>query len=176
MCAVYAYEINPPKGVKPLEWMLLTNLPVKSFADAYEKVKWYCLRWRIETYFKVLKSGLKIEECRLGDADKLIKFIAVMSVVAWKLFMLTLIARTDPEISCDILIDKQHWMPLYLEIHKNKELPKRAPKIGSTVRWIAMLGGFLGRAGDGDPGITTLWRGWKRLNDISRGWILAQNT
>ena len=175
MWAVYAYEINPPKGVKPLEWMLLTNLPVKSFADASEKVKWYCLRWRIETYFKVLKSGLKIEECRLGNADKLVKFIAVMSVVAWKLFMLTLIARTDPEIPCNTLIDKQHWMPLYLEIHKNKKLPKRAPKMGCTVRWIAMLGGFLGRVGDGDPGITTLWRGWKRLNDISRGWVLAQS-
>ncbi len=97
-----------------------------------------------------------------------------MSVVAWKLFMLTLIARTDPEIPCNTLIDKQHWMPLYLEIHKNKKLPKRAPKMGCTVRWIAMLGGFLGRA-DGDPGITTLWRGWKRLNDISRGWVLAQS-
>ncbi|NOY74107.1 MAG: IS4 family transposase, partial [Gammaproteobacteria bacterium] len=74
--------------------------------------------------------------------------------------MLTLITRTDPEISCEIFIDRQHWMPLYLEVHKNKKLPKRAPKMGNTVRWIAMLGGFLGRAGDGDPGITTLWRGW----------------
>jgi hypothetical protein len=97
MYTVYAYEINQPKGVKPLEWVLLTNLPVKSFADALEKIKWYCLRWRIETYFKVLKSGLRIEECRLRDTDKLVKFIAVMSVIAWKLFMLTLIARTDPE-------------------------------------------------------------------------------
>ncbi len=120
-----------------------------------------------------MKSGLKIEECRLGNADKLVKFIAVMSVVAWKRFMLTLIARTDPEIPCNTLIDKQHWMPLYLETHK--KLPKRASKMGCTVRWIAMLGGFLGRASDGDPGITTLWRGWKRLNDISRGWVLAQS-
>jgi len=137
MYAVYAYKINPSKGVKSLEWMLLTNLPVKSFADASEKVKWYCLRWRIETYFKVLKSGFKIEECRLGNADKLIKFIAVMSVVAWKLFMLTLIARTDPEISCEIFIDKQHWMPLYLEIHKNKNGPKARPT------WAILLGGLL---------------------------------
>ncbi len=175
MSAVYAYEIRPPKGVIPLEWMLLTNLPVKDFEDASEKVKWYCLRWRIETYFKVLKSGLKIEECRLGDANRLVKFIAVMSVVAWRLFMLTLIARTDPETPCDTLIDKQQWMPLYLEIHKNKKPPKKAPKISSVIRWIAMLGGFLGRASDGEPGITTLWRGWKRLYDISRGWILAQS-
>jgi len=66
-------------------------------------------------------------------------------------------------------------MPLYLEIQKNKKLPKKAPKMGCTVRWIAMPGGFLGRAGDGNPGITTLWRRWKRLNDISRGWVLAQS-
>jgi hypothetical protein len=79
-----------------------------------------------------------------------------MSVVAWKLFMLTLIARIDSEIPCNTLIDKQHWMLLYLEVHKNKKLPKRAPKMGC----IAMLEGFLGRAGDGNPRITTPWRGW----------------
>lgn len=173
MYAVYAYEISPPRGIKPLEWMLLTNLPVASFAEASEKIKWYCLRWRIETYFKVLKSGLKIEECRLGDANRLVKFIAVMSVVAWKLFMLTLAARTDPETPCNTLLDDEQWKVLYLETHKTKSLPKKVPMIGSVVRWIAMLGGFLGRMNDGDPGITTLWRGWKRLVDISRGWNLA---
>lgn len=175
MYAVYAYEITPPKGEKPLEWMLLTNLPVNSFNEAAEKIKWYCLRWRIETYFKVLKSGLKIEECRLGDANKLTKFIAVMSVVAWRLFMLTLIARTDPDTPCNTLIKDQQWKVLYLETHKNKTLPKKIPGIGHVVRWIAMLGGFLGRTKDRDPGITTLWRGWKRLIDISRGWNLAMS-
>ena len=174
MTAIYAYEICPPKGVMPLEWMLLTNLSVKNFEDAIEKVKWYCLRWRIETYFKVLKSGLNIEECRLGDASRLVKFIAVMSVVAWKLFMLTLISRVNPDMPCDILIDKRRWIPLYLEMHENKKIPKEAPKISSVIRWIAMLGGFLGRTSDAEPGITTLWRGWKRLHDISRGWVLAQ--
>lgn len=175
MYAVYAYEINPPKGEQPLEWMLLTNLPVNSFESACEKIKWYCLRWRIETYFKVLKSGLKIEACRLGDNNRLATFIAVMSVVAWRLFMLTLIARTDPKAPCNTLIDDQQWRVLYLEIHKGGKLPGRIPEMGNVVRWIAMLGGFLARAKDGDPGITTLWRGWKRLVDISRGWNLAKS-
>jgi len=175
MQAVYAYEINPPKGEAPLEWMLLTNLPVNSLEAACEKIEWYGLRWRIETYFKILKSGLKIEACRLGDANRLATFIAVMSVVAWRLFMLTLIARTNPKTPCNTLIDDRQWKVLYLEIHKGKKLPRRTPEMGSVVRWIARLGGFLDRANDGDPGITTLWRGWKRLVDISRGWNLAMN-
>lgn len=98
-----------------------------------------------------------------------------MSVVAWRLFMLTLIARTDPKAPCNTLIDDQQWRVLYLEIHKGGKLPGRIPEMGNVVRWIAMLGGFLARAKDGDPGITTLWRGWKRLVDISRGWNLAKS-
>ena len=66
MYAVYVLEPNPPDGEDPVEWMLLTNLPVNSFDEAYEKVLWYCLRWRIEMFFKVLKSGFRVEACRLG--------------------------------------------------------------------------------------------------------------
>ena len=66
MHAVYVLEKNPPDGEEAIEWMLLTNLPVMSYEDAYEKVLWYSLRWRIEMYFKVLKSGFRVESCRLG--------------------------------------------------------------------------------------------------------------
>jgi len=60
MDAVYAYEVNPPENEEAVEWMLLTNMPVTNFQEACEKVLWYCLRWRIEMYFKVLKSGFKM--------------------------------------------------------------------------------------------------------------------
>ena len=107
MHVVYVLEQNPPAGEKAIEWMLLTNLPVMSYEDAYEKVLWYCLRWRIEMYFKVLKSGFMVESCRLGHADRLAKYLTVMSIVAWRLFMITLIARTDPTTSCSIFLTDQ---------------------------------------------------------------------
>ena len=173
MNAVYVVEPNPPDGEEPVEWMLLTNLPVRSFDEAYEKVLWYCLRWRIEMYFKVLKSGFRVEACRLGHAERLARYLTVMSIVAWRLFMITLIARTDPAVPCSTLLADHEWKVLFLKANKNKSLPKKPPRIGDVVIWVAKLGGYLARRNDGPPGTITLWRGWKRLVDLTEGWNLA---
>lgn len=173
MNAVYVLEPNPPDGEDPIEWMLLTNLPVRSFDEAYEKVRWYCLRWRIEMYFKVLKSGFRVEACRLGHAERLARYLTVMSIVAWRLFMITLIARTNPAAPCSTLLADYEWKVLFLKATKKKALPKKPPRIGDVIIWVAKLGGYLARRSDGPPGTITLWRGWKRLADLTEGWNLA---
>jgi hypothetical protein len=173
MNAVYVVEPNPPDGEEPVEWMLLTNLAVRSFDEAYEKVLWYCLRWRIEMYFKVLKSGFRVEACRLGHAERLARYLTVMSIVAWRLFMIALIARTDPAVPCSTLLADHEWKVLFLKANKNQSLPKKPPRIGDVVIWVAKLGGYLARRNDGPPGTITLWRGWKRLVDLTEGWNLA---
>lgn len=175
MHAVYVFEANPPAGAEPVEWMLLTNISVTNFDEAYEKVLWYCLRWRIEMYFKVLKSGFLVEACRLATADRLVKYLTIMSIVAWRLFMITLIARTNPSTPCTELVADYEWKVLFAKVNKGKELPKTTPTIGEVIIWIARLGGFLARKGDGMPGTITLWRGWKRLTDLTDGWNLAIN-
>jgi hypothetical protein len=173
MYAVHVLEDNPPKDEEPVEWMLLTNCPVTSLDEACEKVLWYSLRWRIEMYFKVLKSGFRVEACRLGNAERLTRYLTVMSVVAWRLFMITLIARTDPATPCMKLLADHEWKVLYLKVNKKRELPKIPPTIGEAVIWIARLGGYLARKNDGPPGTIALWRGWKRLSDLTDGWNLA---
>lgn len=173
MHAVYVLEADPPDGEESIEWMLLTNIAIMSYEDAYEKVLWYCLRWRIEMYFKVLKSGFRVESCRLGHADRLARYLTVMSIVAWRLFMINLIARTDPATPCSTLLADQEWKVLFLKANKTKTIPKQPPSIGNVVIWIAKLGGYLARKSDGPPGTITLWRGWKRLADLSEGWTLA---
>jgi len=173
MNAVYVLEPNPPDGEERVEWMLLTNLPVRSFAEAYEKVLWYCLRWRIEMYYKVLKSGFRVEACRLGHAERLARYLTVMSIVAWRLFMITLIARTDPTAPCTAFLANHEWKVLFLKANQDKQLPRKTPTIGEVVIWVARLGGFLDRKGDGPAGTITLWRGWKRLADLTEGWNLA---
>ncbi|MBN2285241.1 MAG: IS4 family transposase [Tissierellales bacterium] len=173
MYAIYVLEENPPDGEEAIEWMLLTNLPVTSHEEAYEKIMWYCLRWRIEMYFKVLKSGFMVESCRLGNADRLAKYLTVMSIVAWRLFMITLIARTDPNTSSSVFLTDQEWKVLFLHTNKKKAIPKKPPSIGIVVIWIAKLGGYLARKSDGPPGTLTLWRGWKRLTDLTEGLKLA---
>ncbi|OGF62156.1 MAG: transposase, partial [Candidatus Fischerbacteria bacterium RBG_13_37_8] len=89
--AIYVTEKNPPKNIEPIDWMLLTNIPILIAEDAVEKITWYCLRWRIEILHKILKSGLQVEECRLSTSERLIRYLAVMSIVAWRIFWLTLI-------------------------------------------------------------------------------------
>ncbi len=105
--------------------------------------------------------------------NRLIKYLTVMTIVAWRLFMITLIARTDPNTSCKGFLTDIEWKVLYLKTHKNKRVPRKCPNIKDVVRWIACLGGFLARKQDGDPGTIVLWRGWKRLNDLTQGWSLA---
>ncbi|MCW7073919.1 MAG: IS4 family transposase [Methanophagales archaeon] len=173
MYAIYVLEPDPPDGEEPVEWMLLTNLPVTTYEEAYEKILWYCLRWRIEMFFKVLKSGFRVEACRLGDAERLARYLTVMSIVAWRLFMLTLIARTDPATPCSELLADREWKVLFLKTNENKPIPTKPPRIGDVIIWIAKLGGYLARKSDGPPGSITLWRGWKRLADLIEGWKLA---
>lgn len=173
MHAVLVTELHPPEGEEPVEWMLLTNHPVASFDDACEKIRWYGLRWRIEMYFKVLKSGFRVEACRLASGERLTRYLTVMSIVAWRIFMITLIARTDPNMPCSKFLAQQEWRVLFLINKKAKEPPTMPPTVGEAVTWIAKLGGYLDRKGDGPPGSTTLWRGWKRLADLTAGWNLA---
>jgi transposase-like protein/transposase Tn5 family protein len=173
MSAIYVREQAPPAGEPPLEWMLLTNLPIENFEQAYEKVQWYCLRWRIAMYHKVLKSGFRIEHCRLGDAQRLIRYVTVMSIIAWRVLMLTLLARIHPEAPCTTLLTEHEWKVLYCTVNNTTSLPVKVPSLREAVIWIARLGGFLARNNDGPPGTILVWRGWKRLTDLSHGWRLA---
>lgn len=174
--AVLVKEPNPPEGVEPIEWMLLTNLEVTNFEEAVERVKWYQVRFSIEVYHKVLKSGCKVEEARLGTAKRLKKHLALMSVVGWRLFWMTFLNRVSPESACTGILREHEWKALYCRIHRSKKLPEKVPRVREAVRWIAKLGGFLGRKGDKEPGVTTVWRGWQRLTDIAEDWLIFQET
>jgi hypothetical protein len=76
--------------------MLLTNIALTSFEDALEKLRWYCCRWQIEVFHKILQHGCTVEQCRLQSADRLKRYITLMSVVAWRLFWITHVQRIKP--------------------------------------------------------------------------------
>lgn len=173
MYAIHALEKHPPEGEDAVEWMLLTNQPITNLLEACERVRWYSLRWRIEMYFKVLKSGFRVEMCRLGTADRLICYLTVMSIVAWRLFMITLIARTNPSLPCSDFLSELEWTALMAKSSSKGSLPSAPPSIADVLIEIAKLGGYLARKMDGPPGTLVLWRGWKRLMDIIEGWAMA---
>lgn len=165
-------EEHPPKGAEALEWMLLTSVKVSDLSDAKERIDWYKSRWHIENLHKVLKSGCRVESCRLETADRLKRYLTLMSIVAWRLYSMTHLNRVDPNQECTTILNDHEWKALYCKIHKTSMPPQKIPTIRQTVRWIAQLGGFLARKHDGEPGITTIWRGWQRLYDISENYRL----
>lgn len=162
-----AKEINAPAGSKPVEWRLLTNRMADSFAAAIELIGWYRCRWEIETFFHVLKNGCRVEALQLGSVAKLELALAVYLVVSWRLARLVKLGRTHPDLEASALFAEAEWKGAY--ILAKKAIPKSPPSTRELVRQIAMLGGFLGRKCDGEPGVKTLWLGMQRLRDFVEG-------
>lgn len=163
-------EETAPSGEKPICWLLVTTLPVATLTEALECVRWYSLRWLIERYHYALKSGCQVEELQLETAERLEKALATYGVVAWRLLWLTYEARRHPQKSCDEVLAPHEVEALYWAVHKTPIPLSTSPTLQQSVRWIAQLGGFMARRGDGDPGVKVLWRGMGRLQDIAATW------
>lgn len=170
---VEVVEPHPPAGEEAVHWLLLTSLPVASLTEAQQIVTWYTYRWLIERLHYVLKSGCKLEARQLREAQRLERLLAVFSAVAWRLLWLTYQARLTPDAPCTLALTDPEWQALYAFIQRSPKPSPAVPSLHQAVRWIAQLGGFLGRKGDGEPGVKVLWRGWTRLQDITATWLIA---
>jgi hypothetical protein len=171
--AILAEEPVPPAGEPPIRWLLLTTRPVATGEAALAGVRCYALRWLVERYHYVLKSGCRIEAVQLRDIDRIERALALYAIVAWRLLWLTYLARGDPKQPCTLVLAPAEWQVLYRTRYPTAALPTQPPPLGQAVRWIARLGGFLDRAGDGEPGVNVLWRGLRRLEDLTVGWQRA---
>jgi hypothetical protein len=172
LTVIHAWERGKPKGRKAICWKLLTDLPVESLESAVEKVDWYAQRWKIETFHKVLKSGCKAEDAKLRTAERLTNLIAVYCIVAWRVFWLTMVNRTNPNTSVDTVFTETEVAILN---HLGGDPPQPTPKnVAHYLVVVAKLGGYLDRKSDGPPGNTVLWRGLSRLTDIHVGVELSK--
>jgi hypothetical protein len=172
LSAVLIREMRPPAGVEGLEWLLLTTLEVLDFDQACEIIRYYTLRWLIERFHFVLKSGCALEDRQFSQADRLHRFLALANVVAWRLLWLTYVSRGCPDLPCTVAFEEYEWQALYSYVHKTTIFPDEPPTLQQATLWLAQLGGFLGRKGDGYPGVKVLWRGWQRLADIAQTWLI----
>jgi len=168
LTVIHATERGTPHGRDKIEWKLLTDLPVHSRREAIEKLEWYSLRWKIETFHKILKSGCKAEESKLRTAERLVNLLAVLCILGWRIFWMTMINRTEPDAPAKVVFTslEQRLLDLlvkdgYVGIH-NKSLSAYIIKL-------AKLGGYLGRTNDSPPGNMVMWRGMSRLMDIELG-------
>jgi len=171
---IWATEKNPPKGQKAINWILFTNCPVKTIDQAKQCLQWYQHRWRIEEFHKVMKSGCNAENCYLRTFDRISKFVALMSVIAYRLYWITLFSRVMPDRPSTDILEPTELAALFLYINKRskKKMPDKPPTAQEVTIMIAKLGGFLGRKNDNQPGITVIWRGWQKLQSLTEMWVL----
>lgn len=173
LTVIHAQERDAPDGCEGVDWKLITDLPVRSNKEAIEKLDWYALRWKIEVFHNILKSGCKAEDSKLRTAERLVNLIATFCIMSWRIFWMTMINRSVEDASPKLALT-----PLEIELLDRlvKDKAKNASQrktLSHYLTKIARLGGYLARANDPPPGNIVMWRGLARLTDIEMGFALA---
>jgi hypothetical protein len=173
LTVIHAEERGRPKNRKRIEWKLITDLPVQSRQDAIEKLEWYALRWKIELFHKILKSGCKAEESKLRTAQRLANLISIFCILSWRVFWMTMLNRSAPDAPPTLALTEMEIALLdHLVKDKGQRSFRRKPLCYYLTK-MARLGGYLARANDPLPGNTVMWRGLSRLTDIGLGAIVG---
>jgi hypothetical protein len=168
LTVIHAIERGAPKGRKPIDWKLITDLPVQNRQGAIEKLNWYAMRWKIEVFHKILKSGCKAEESRLRTAERLANLIALFCILSWRIFWLTMMARSAPKIAVSSVFTKTEIALLDAQATGPPKASCERTLADYLIK-LAKLGGYLARTHDPPPGNMVIWRGWRRLNDMLIG-------
>lgn len=167
--AILSSEIAPSEGTEPVEWLLLSSMVVSTDQEAFEAIKWYLCRWEIEIYFKVLKSGCKVEELQLETSKRSASCIALYMIIAWRILFITRLGRTSPDMPCDVIFHETEWKSVYVVKNKSQP-PDKPPSLGQMIKMVASLGGFLNRKNDGYPGPKVMWRGMQKMRNFAIAW------
>jgi hypothetical protein len=172
LTAIHASERDTPKDREKIDWKLLTDLPVRTRQEAAEKLDWYAQRWKIETFHKILKSGCRAEEAKLRTAERLVNLIAILCILSWRIFWITMLNRARPEASPHEAFTE---LDQYLldELVPDKPARNQTAPLAHYITKLARLGGYLARAHDPPPGNTVIWRGMSRLTDIGLGIMIG---
>jgi hypothetical protein len=166
---VFVVEVNPPANAEPLNWLLLTSLPIDTLQDVLRAVEYYASRWQIEVFFKVLKQGCTVERLQLQKARRVETCLALYCIVAWRILHVTMLGRDCPEISCDVVFSKTEWQATCAVVTKMPP-PRNPPTLAEFLKYVATLGGYLGRRHDPPPGPEIIWRGMLRVFDFALVW------
>ena len=106
---VFVREVNPPAGEEPVDWLLLTTLPIDTLQAVMRVIEIYKVRWQIEIFFRVLKQGCRLEARRFETLDNFWHYLAVALVISWRTMYLMRMGRDFPEMSCDCVFEVSEW-------------------------------------------------------------------
>ena len=162
---VLVEEVSPPVDQEPIQWMLITTLPIDTDDQVRVVVEYYCVRWGIEVYFKTRKSGCRVEERQFEFLDRELNALAVYMLIAWRVMLLCRLGRTCPDLDCEVMFETSEWQSVYM-IVKKKDPPSTTPRLNDIIRMVASLGGYVPRSKT-EPGTQTLWIGLQRMHDFA---------
>lgn len=167
---VLAQEIDPPDDGTEVEWLLLTSLPIASVEEVLRVIDYYAARWTIEVFFRVLKTGCRVEQIQLETTDRLLPCLMLYKIIAWRIQYVTMLGRECPEMPCDVLFADHEWKSVW-SIVSDKPLPPLPPRLACFLALLAELGGHNGRRHDGPPGPQAFWVGIRRMTDFGTAWL-----
>ena len=173
LTVIHAQERGNPHERERIDWKLITDLPVTSRHDALQKIRWYSLRWKIETFHKILKSGCCAETSKLRTASRLVNFIAILCILGWRIFWLAMANRSMPNAAPHPAFTGLEVTLLDKVVKDKTEGRRRRKPLSTYINKLARLGGYLARAHDPPPGNMLLWRGLSRLTNIQIGFLLG---
>jgi len=167
---IWVRETNPPPGEEPIEWLLLTSLPIKTFRQVKQAIAYYAARWPVEVFFRTLKTGCRVEHLQLRTVARLRRCLMMYKIIAWRVLYVTMLGREAPDLPCDVLFSEEEWKSAWT-ICSKEPLPRQAPPLKTFLPMIARLGGYKGRKGDGPPGPKTMWIAIRRISDYAQAWL-----
>jgi hypothetical protein len=168
---VLAHEINPPPGEEPVEWVLLTSLPIEYIDQVREVLQYYGVRWMVEVLFRTLKSGCRVETRRFEHVDRLLPCLGVYLLVAWRTLYVCRLGRSCPDLDCQAVFEPAEWKAVYQVVHRARP-PSQPPRLAEMVRMVAQLGGYVNKPRRDPPGPQTVWLGLQRTYDMAQCWLL----
>ena len=170
--AIEAREMHAAPGDRPILWRLLSTLPVTDAPEALGKVRWYAVRWKIEVFHKILKSVCRAEAHQLGTARALQRALMLDLVAAWRIQVLTIVGREQPDLPASQYFDREEYRALQSFINHTPSVSRHVPSMEQMMNWLGELGGFVKSKSNPRPGPLTLARGLSRLNDLSAMWTI----
>ena len=167
---VQVREENPRADDVPVEWLLIQTLPIDTEEEVRNIVQYYTVSFLIEVFFRILKSGCRIEERRFEHIDRMMPCLAIYLIVAWRTFMVCRLGRGNPDLSCEVIFDPTEWKSVWTVVER-KPPPLKPPPLQHIVRLVAQLGGYVAKPNRPDPpGPQTVWLGLQRTYDLAMAW------
>jgi len=148
---------------EPVEWLLATNLPISTDKDIMEVVRYYVQRWKIEQFHYILKSGCQVEKIQQRTYERIQAVLLIYSVIAVFILALTYMARSSPELPCDVFFEEDEWKVLYSLINKKKIAPDEPYSLKSAVDYLGEFGSYRHSPSDGHYGVASVWTGLAKL-------------